>query len=214
MAFRCKSSRSRCGLATGVVLCLAACTGGFRSDQPPAQAYVLRVAPTRAEALPQRVSLQVARPLPHPGLESDRIVVLRSDRRLDHLASSRWAADVPELIEALAVDTLRRGGAFSAVHDSFGGFAPDYVLRITIRRFDADYTTGNGAPRVLVALDCVLGRRGGSEVLASFSAEGTMDAEANRVGSLVAAFEAAAATALESMANGIYAALRAAKAEG
>jgi cholesterol transport system auxiliary component len=111
----------------------------------------------------------------------------------------RWAAELPEVVEALAVDSFRNAGVFGSVHDSNSTFGADYLLRITIRRFDADYTGGKDAPRIHVALDCTLGRRSDRHVLASFAAEGTADAEANRVTAVVAAFERAAIAAFESM---------------
>jgi cholesterol transport system auxiliary component len=185
---------------------LAGCSGGFRSDLPPQQTYVLRAAAVRAPPLEAPGSLQVVRPLPGPGLESDRIMVLRSDRRLDYLSGSRWATDVPVLVESLAVDTLR-GGAFSAVYDSFAGFPADYVLRMNVRRFEADYTVGD-RPRVFVTLECVLGRRDERRALATFTAEGSADASASRVTALVAAFETAVNAALGSLAEQTYSALR------
>jgi cholesterol transport system auxiliary component len=181
------------------LVCVSACSSGFRSDAPVPQTYVLRAAQRALEPLAQPASLQVLRPRPHPGLESDAIMLLRSDRRLDHFRAVRWAAELPEVIEALALDSFRNAGVFAAVHDSNSGFSAEYLLRITIRRFEADYTQGNGAPSVHVALDCTLGRRSDRGVLASFVAEGTADAEANRVSAVIGAFERAAAAAFEAM---------------
>lgn len=185
---------------------LGGCSGGFRSDVPPEQTYVLRAAAVQAPALNAPVSLQVVRPLPGPGLETDRIMVMRSDRRLDYVSGSRWATDVPVLVESLAVDTLR-GGAFSAVYDSFASFPADYVLRLNVRRFEADYTVGD-RPRVFVTFECVLGRRDERRALATFKAEGTADASASRVTALVAAFDTAVSAALGSLAEQTLSALR------
>ena len=185
---------------------LAGCTGGFRSDLPPEQTYVLRAAAVQAPSLDAPASLQVVRPLPGPGLETDRIMVLRSDRRLDFVSGSRWATEVPVLVESLAVDTLR-GGAFSAIYDSFASFPADYVLRVNVRRFEADYTVGD-RPRVFVTFECVLGRRDERRALATFTAEGSADASASRVTALVAAFETAVNAALGSLADQTYSALR------
>jgi ABC-type uncharacterized transport system auxiliary subunit len=185
---------------------LAGCSGGFRSDLPPEQTYVLRAAAVQAPPLNAPTSLQVVRPLPGPGLETDRIMLLRSDRRLDFVSGSRWATDVPVLVESLAVDTLR-GGAFSAVYDSFAGSPADYVLRLNVRRFEADYTVGD-RPRVFVTFECVLTRRDERRALATFTAQGTADAPASRVTALVAAFETAVNAALGSLAEQTYSALR------
>ncbi|MGH8285762.1 MAG: ABC-type transport auxiliary lipoprotein family protein [Steroidobacteraceae bacterium] len=195
-------------VAFGAIGCVVGCSSGFRSGTPPPQTYVLRASLERAEALPDAPSLQVTRPLPSPGFETDRIVLVRSDRRLDHFSGIRWAAELPEVVEALAVQSLRSAAAFSAVHDSGAAFSPDYLLRLTIRRFEADYTGGGGAPRVHVAFDCTLGRRSDRQVLASFAAEGVADAQANRANAVIGAFETAADAAVASMAEQILAALR------
>lgn len=181
------------------LVCAGACSSGFRSDAPVPQTYVLRAAQRALEPLAQPASLQVLRPRPHPGLESDAVMLLRSDRRLDHFRAVRWAAELPEVIEALALDSYRNAGVFAVVHDSSSGFSADYLLRITIRRFEADYTQSNGAPRVQVALDCTLARHSDRRVLASFVAEGIAEAEANRVSAVIGAFERAAAAAFETM---------------
>jgi cholesterol transport system auxiliary component len=193
-------------IAGAVLAGLAGCAGGFRSDVAAEQTYVLRAAAVQAPPLDAPASLQVVRPLSGPGLETDRIMVLRSDRRLDFVSGSRWASDVPVLVESLAVDTLR-GGAFSAVYDSFAGLPADYVLRLNVRRFEADYTVGD-RPRVFVTFECVLGRRDERRALATFTAEGSADASASRVTALVAAFETAVNAALGSLAEQTYSALR------
>src|SRR5690606_32380603 len=116
---------------------LAGCSGGLRSDAPPTQVYLLRMTadvPRADEPLP--ASLQVARPQAHPGLESDRLMLVQEDRRMSHIAGSRWAAELPEMVEALAVQATRATGAWSTVQDSLSPFSADYLLQITIRRFE------------------------------------------------------------------------------
>jgi ABC-type uncharacterized transport system auxiliary subunit len=53
---------------------------------------------------------------------------------------------------------------------------------------------------VHVVLDCILGKREGREVIASFLVEGTAQASTNRMSAVVPAFESAANTALDSVA--------------
>jgi cholesterol transport system auxiliary component len=126
---------------------------------------------------------------------------VRSDRRLDYYAGSRWAGELPDVIETLAIDTLRASGEWGAVHESPSPFLSDYLLQINIRRFEADYTDGGVAPKVHVVLDCTLARRIGRELVTAFVAEGVADASENRLSAVVAAFEKAANTALATMAE-------------
>ena len=202
-------------------LCLAGCSGLFQSKAKPDQIYYLRAplastAPTGSAAAPvaaaaaMPVSLRVVRPLANPGLETSRIMLVQTDHRMNFYSGSRWPAPVTQLVEALTVDTLRATGAWASVGDSASPFPSDYLLQIHVRRFDADYTeAGAGAPVVHVMLDCIVGRRQGRDVLATFTASGTATAAANRQGEVVAAFEQASGTALQVLAQQTEQAVRA-----
>jgi cholesterol transport system auxiliary component len=185
------------GLATS----MAACSGGLHSDAPATQIYVLRASVhPQAQLIPPTASLRVSRPMAGPGLDSDHILLVQSDHRMSYFVASRWPADLPGVVESLAVDTLRTTGAWTTVQDSGSAFSSDYLLQIVIRRFEADYSVGSSAPEVHVVLDCTVGRRAGREVIASFVAEGSSTAAANRLGDVVAAFEDASNKALADIA--------------
>lgn len=186
------------------LLLLAGCSGLLHSDDAPTQIYILRAtaAATRAsDANSGTPTVQLSRPSADPGLATELITLVRSDHRMDYYLGSRWAADLPDIVETLAIDTLRSSGAWGAVHESPSPFLSDYLLQINIRRFEADYTGGSAAPRVFVVLDCTLARRLGRELVSSFVAEGQADASENRLSSVVAAFEQAANAALTTMAD-------------
>jgi cholesterol transport system auxiliary component len=197
----------------GCVLALSGCAGLLHSTAAPEQTYLLRApAPPAANApaapggaalanpadLP---SIRVSQPGADPGLDSSRIMLVQADHRLNFYAGSRWPGPVSDLIEALAVETLRASGAWHSVQDSDSPFPSDYLLQITVRRFEADYTGGGTAPDVHVVLDCVIGRREGRDVVASFIAQGTATAAADRMSTVVAAFEQATDEALDSLAR-------------
>jgi cholesterol transport system auxiliary component len=216
-----------------MVLMVSGCSGLLKSEAPPVQVYVLRAsapparaaaeqaqaldsartaaAEPRSSAAPARLSpptLQVPRPQADPGLATEFITLVQSDHRMDRYSGSSWAGLVPDVVETLAIDTLRASGQWSAVHDAPSPFSADYLLQINIRRFEADYTGGGEVPKVYVTLDCTIARRLGRELLTSFVAEGVADADANRMSSVVAAFEKAANIALAAMAERSAAAVR------
>jgi cholesterol transport system auxiliary component len=213
-----------------VVACAAlassGCAGLFHSSAAPEQTYLLRAPPPPAASAPAASagaalanpaglpSIRVSQPGAAPGLESPRIMLVQADHRLNFYAGSRWPAPVPSLIEALAVETLRGSNAWQSVEDADSPFPSDYLLRITVRRFEADYTGGSGAPDVHVVLDCVVGRREGREVVASFVAQGTATAAADRMSAVVAAFEQAADQALDSLEQQARTAVAAAATAG
>jgi ABC-type uncharacterized transport system auxiliary subunit len=183
-------------------LAFCGCSGVFESDLAAPQAYVLRLPPvTPAESVTTAGSVLVQRPDAGPGLNSERIALVRSEQRFDFYAASRWAAPAPDLMESLMVDALRGTGAFSAVLDDAAPYAPRYTLRCAMRRFEADYTKGDAAPTVFVALDCTLGRHRDRELLASFTAQGSAAAGEDRLNSVVRAFESATKIAMSEFAS-------------
>ena len=201
------SAPLRAGSALALLCCAclgAGCSGLLHSSAPPVQTYFLRppLPAAGAAAVPaMAAALRVEQPLASPGLDSAHIMLMQSDHRMNFYAASRWPGTAPELIGALAVQTLRAAGAFSSVQDAAGAFPADYLLQITLRRFDADYSGGGAAPEVHVALDCSIGRREGREPIASFTAQGTATAGADRMSEVVAAFEQATGAALQSLSQ-------------
>jgi cholesterol transport system auxiliary component len=120
---------------------------------------------------------------------------------MSYYAASRWPAPLPELVEAMTVDTLRSSDAWSTVQDSSSAFSSDYILQIVIRRFEADYTENAGAPTVHVVFDCTVGKRAGREILASFISESSATAADNRLTDVMSAFERASNQALGDLAG-------------
>lgn len=202
-------------LAVALVTTLGACASGLRSSEAAPVVYVLNAPAGVAggEALP--ATLQVLQALARPGYTSDRVVLLRSDRSLDVYAGSRWAGELPVVVGAAAIDAVRGSGAFRAVYDDTAPFAPDYTLRVTIRRFDAEYAAAStarnpesaAAPTVVVALDVMVGRRRDRAVLSSFELRATRAAAANRMTDVVAAHEAALGEALQQLVVQLRAAI-------
>ncbi len=215
---------SRLLLTLSIGILVSGCSGLLQSDDVPVQIYVLRAAASPSVAASEQgqaleaaraasatasasskaaapPSLQLLRPQADPGLATELITLVQSDHRMDHYAGSSWPAALPEVVETLAIDTLRASGRWSAVHDAPSAFVSDYLLQINIRRFEADYTGGGEAPTVYVTLDCTIARRLGRELLTSFAAEGVAAADANKMSSVVAAFEKAANQALATLAQ-------------
>ena len=195
-------------VAVAAALALIACSGGLKSDAPAVQAWRLEppapAAPvatasgTEAPSGPRAATLQVLRPLAAPGLDTERIALRQADHSLSYYAANRWAERAPELVQALAIDTLRAAGRYRAVEPEGAPFAYDETLQIELRDFQADYS-GEGAPQVRVALDCTLGRRSDRAVLATFRLEGSAAAAADRMSAIVAAFDAALGAALDGL---------------
>jgi len=199
-----------------LVLSGSGCSSIFFHGAPqPEQTYFLRAprAPAEQPAEAVHASLRVMHPAAAPGLDSPRIVLLQPQHRMGFFAASHWPAALPDMAEALAVETLRSSRAWASVEDSTSPFPADYLLQITIRRFEADYDTGGPEsadfPRVHVVLECSVGRGDGRDALASYVAEGSATPTANRLADVVAAFQSASSAALKTLAERVLEAVRA-----
>jgi cholesterol transport system auxiliary component len=188
------------------------CTGLFHSNARPEQVYLLRATPVPPGTAPIATSLRLNRPTAGPGLETTQIMLVQSDRRMSFFLAARWAAVPANMIETLGAEKLRGSGLWQSVADSASPFPSDYVLLVNVRRFEADYTSGNVAPEVHVVLDCIVGKREGREVIKSFLAEAAVPASANKLSAVVAAFESATNAALDSLSTQTIEAVRTALA--
>lgn len=186
-----------------LALALAACSG-LRSKEAPVQTYVLqagaaalRVESANGGEMPGDTTetLAVARPLAASGLDSERIAVLRADGRLDAVAASRWAGDLPDVLQTVLIDAQRASGRWRAVFADTAPFSAQLLLQIEVRQFQVEYGAG-GTPVAHVALDGALGRRSQREVLRTLHAESRVPAKEERMNAVVAAFNEALADAL------------------
>lgn len=196
-------------LLLGMVWVAGGCSG-LRSDATAPVSWLLSAPPATAAAAAAStaVAVRVERPVVPPGYDTDRILLIREPRVLEHYAGSRWTGPLPDVLTVLLVDTLRAADAFAAVHDSGAALQSDYSLRVAIRHFEAD-STGGGAPVARVVLDATVGRRADRGIVATFTAEGRAAADAERMRDVVAAFDAANTAALRDLATRVVEAIAA-----
>jgi ABC-type uncharacterized transport system auxiliary subunit len=200
----------RC-LLISVGLALSGCSNLLHSDAPALQLYVLQSPALPAQNATAVASLRVARPLPGPGLNTDRIALLQADNRLDYYAGSRWSAPLPEVVAGLELTAFQGDANLGAVVDDRSSFNADYLLQTSIERFAAEYATPSAAPLVKVELHCLLIRRSDGALMGSFALSENQQAQENRMASVVAAFSAAADRAIIAAATQTDALLKSAK---
>lgn len=197
-------------------LALTGCGNLLTSRKAPTVTYVLRPAfPTAQEvegAMPSvaRPVVQVIDVVAAPGYAGDAILATRPDRRLDFFAASRWPDGLENVVESLAVEALRRRGA--EAHDAAAPVKSAFTVRLDLRRFDADYRDGAALPVIRIELAAVVGRRADRAVLGTVPVQVAVEASANRMSAIVAAFERAAGEALTATADGALRVIEAAPA--
>jgi ABC-type uncharacterized transport system auxiliary subunit len=193
------------------VLGLTGCTGVFHSTQPALQLYELPAPAASGTASGSGPSLRIARPVMAPGLDTDRIALLRSGNRLDYFAGSRWSAPLADVVSDLELAVFRTGSAWGAVADDRTVLNADYLLQTQVEHFTAEYATDAGTPQVRIELQCLLIRRSDSALLGSFVVTETQLAGENHMASVVAAFSVAIDRALGAAVEHTDQLLRAAK---
>ena len=178
-------------------LLLAGCSG-LKSAAPPEQRYVLRM-PVAAEGAPpasasRRVeaTLQLLAPTAEPGLDTARIALTQPGNRLDYYAGGRWSGSLVEITESLLAQSLRSSGRFAQVSTDAAGMGADFVLAVTVRRFEAAYDGAGDLPTARLQWACTLSSRREHRQIAGFEVSAAVPAQANRLGSVVAALEQAA----------------------
>lgn len=202
-------------------LLLCGCSGLFHSSVPQLQLYVLQP-PQRAPASAAAASgapapvtraptLRIARLLPAPGLDTDRIALTRPGNRLDYYANGRWSGPLTEVVSDLTLAAFRDDPAWSAVADERGTLNAEYLLQISIDRFSADYATESAPPTVRVDLHGLLIRRADGLLAGSFAVSENEQAPANRMASVVTVFSAVADRAVLAVAAHADQLLRSAK---
>jgi len=183
--------RSLCLAGVALVAGLAAGCGGslFKSEMPAVQTY--RLAPLAKEtpaAAPFDALMLIVRPEVAPGLDTERIAVLRSDRRLDYFSGSQWGAPLADVVQQVMVESLQNTGRLRGVQRDLGNFRPDFVLQLDVRAFQAEYTQ-SGAPLARVDLIATIGRLNDRRSVLSFAAAAAERADANTMAAVAAAFD-------------------------
>jgi cholesterol transport system auxiliary component len=175
-----------------------ACTGSFfKSNQPPPSTYLLSVTPQPAPggvAIP--LDLTVLTPRVRTGLNTDRIVALYPDGKLDYFAGARWSGPLDEVVQDLALQAFR--GRFRNVGTDTSAFNTGYWLEVEVVDFQAEYAGARpgAGPTVDVHLLARVGNAGDRRMLGHFDADARQQAADNRLSAVVAAYDDAANRAL------------------
>jgi ABC-type uncharacterized transport system auxiliary subunit len=209
--------------AAALLLALAGVLGGcagslFKSKVAPPTVYLLSAAtdgpaPAAGAAVgaPLTVDLAVLKPRVRPGLDNDRIAALYPDRHLDFFADARWSGPLDEVIQDLVVQLFHSHAGLRNVSGDASAFASAYWLEIVVTDFQAEYATGDTAgaapPSVRVHLLARIGSSAERRIIARFEADARQPASANRLSSIVDAYDRAANQALLQIAADCVAAL-------
>jgi cholesterol transport system auxiliary component len=183
----------RASLAGVLALALAGCISLLPKTKP-AQLY--RFAPTGLTTTKGPMAANAVGVFSGGGeflqeAQSDRILTITGDRAA-YVAEARWAAPAQVLFNQ-AVDAAFESSGGHVRLVPRGAPAPtDYVLRLDVRNFEARYEAGpKAAPTVVVRVHGALTRDRSRTLVSEQVFEARVPAGDNRVGAIVAAYNAA-----------------------
>lgn len=194
-----------CVAGIGAMVWLTGCSTAsfFDSETPTPTNYILAPVPPAASAtrsVASSVDLAITRPDVSPGLDTRRIAVLRG-RLLDYYRGAEWGGSVAEIVQTLLVSSLDDQKLFRSVTSEQTRVSSEYLLDVEVRDFQAEYAAAGGNPQVRITMVGRLIRIADREIIASVSASALQPAADNRLGEVVAAFEAASQQVALEIAN-------------
>ena len=143
-----------------------------------------------------------------PPAIDNRILTVHGTRA-SYIANSRWVASAPELFDAALVRSFERNAPELSISHSNQIQLSDFVLLVDVWRFEAQYVGGEKAPpEILVNARVRLVRRSDRATIGEWSVGTNEAADANRVTSIVTAFDRATKTVTADVANHVRYAIR------
>ena len=170
---------------------VSACTGSFfESKSPVSQVYVLAPGSTPADGAALNVDIAIGVPSAAPGLDTERIAVLRGSNLLDYYAGATWGDTAPQIVQYFLVTSLQRSNKFHNVTAEQARVSADYVLDIDLQDFQAEYGALS-QPAAHVALAISLTRIKDRKLIGNWRFSASTPAADNRLTAVVAAFQSA-----------------------
>ena len=171
---------------------LAACTGIIPGTGDPLKLYTLTPKSSYTADLPKvDWQLVIETPVAPAGINTNRIAVAHSPITLDYYAGATWTDSAPAMVQTLLVESFENTGRIVAVGRESVGLKPDYVLKLELREFQAEYESPQAPPTVRIRLIAKLVRMPAREIVAAHMAERKQTAAANNLDSVVGAFDEA-----------------------
>jgi cholesterol transport system auxiliary component len=179
------------GAGLGLSAAVPACTQIVPGQTPPPELYRLTPKSTFPDDLkPVSWQLLVETPTASAGLNSPRIALMRSLTKLEYYARSNWTDRAPNMVQSLIVESFENSRAIVAVGRQTVALRADFQLKTELREFQAEYFDG-ALPNAHVAINAKLVEMPQRRIVGSSEFEGTVKAEADRMQSIVSAFDTA-----------------------
>ena len=195
------SRRSLLRVAAAVPLAGLAGCGSFSlpGQSPPPRLFRLTPKSTFGSNLPA-VSWQlvVEEPLAPAGLDTTRMSLLRRPTEIEYYARAGWADRAPAMTQLLIVESFENSDRIVAVGRQAIGLRADFVLKTELREFQAEYFNG-APPTAHVRMNAKLVQMPQRTIIGSTGLEAVVKAKADRMESIVVAFDEALGRVLKGL---------------
>jgi cholesterol transport system auxiliary component len=184
----------RLGAALPLAGLLPACTDLVPGQRPAPDFYRLTPKSTFAEDLPYvQWQLVLEPPVANAGLATTRIALAQEPLEVHYYARSSWTDRAPQMVQTLMIESFENSNRIVSIGRESLGLRSDFVLKSELREFQAEYyAIEEGAPpRVRVNVSAKLVQMPRRVIVASSSFEEIVQAEADTVKAVVAAFDEA-----------------------
>jgi len=135
------------------VLLTCGCSGLLTSDQPARQYYLLQplqIPGPATSAAGIALALQVRA---IPGLDTDQLLALGVDARLQQYGNARWPDHLPEVLTSTLQRSLESTGRFAFVSASDSDRNNGWLLQLEAREFYGILDSGGDTSSVRLTLD-------------------------------------------------------------
>jgi cholesterol transport system auxiliary component len=182
----------RRAVLVATLLACGGCGSLLKTDMPASSSYVLPPAPAASTGIARsEVDLSIGRPDLAPGLDTERIAVLKG-QQLDYYRGAQWGGRATEIVQTLLVDSFEDQQLFRSVTSEQTRVSSEYVLDISVRDFQAEYASESEAPTAHITILGRLIRVTDRQLVETFAATAQSRAADNRLTAVAAAFETAA----------------------
>jgi len=169
---------------------LSGCSGLLTSNSDVRYFYVLNpIDDIEVANKPARIRLSVQKPLVPDWLDSENIILLRTQNQVDYYAEARWVSDPSNMIGLIITESLLSNRVASNIfYDGVEAHA-DYVLITEVIAFGADYNNSDEeSPVVHVKMQLRLVTPLGVPHY-QFVVESHTEARANNMAAIIDAFD-------------------------
>ncbi|MGD2128354.1 MAG: ABC-type transport auxiliary lipoprotein family protein [Lysobacterales bacterium] len=164
----------------------AACSGILSSGEPPRQTYLLEpLESTGGTSTGAPLSLSISS---IPGLDTDRILAVATDNRLNHYANARWSDNLPDVLSSVVRRSLDASGRFRSVAISQRAPEDGWSARLEIEQFFGRQNADGETTSVSASMSGTISCNDGDFRL---SLSESVPVSAQRLSAVVAAHQAA-----------------------